>query len=271
MRYLVLGSAGQIGKPLCVFLRSVGGTVVEFDIEDDTSNDLRIPHVLNDILERVDFVFFLASDIGGARYLKNYQGTFAFLNNNISILKNTFESLYKSKTPFIFTSSQMSNMHYSTYGMCKNIGERYTELLGGLTVKFWNVYGQEHDEEKFHVITDFILKAKQGEIKTMTDGTEVRQFLHVDDCCKALYKLSQLYDTLPRDKEYHITNFEWTSIRNIAEIITDYIPASISYSDQKDDVQKNKQNEPDPYILNYWEPTIDVIAGIKQVILLMNQ
>jgi nucleoside-diphosphate-sugar epimerase len=49
------------------------------------------------------------------------------------------------------------------------------------------VYGKEHDEEKSHVITDFIKMAKQdGVIKMRTDGTESRQFLYADDACEAL-------------------------------------------------------------------------------------
>ena len=44
-------------------------------------------------------------------------------------------------------SSQMSNMSYS-HGTLKRVGELYTESLGGLVVKFWNVYGIEKDHIK---------------------------------------------------------------------------------------------------------------------------
>ena len=41
--------------------------------------------------------------------------------------------------------------------------------------------------EKAHVITDFIRKGfETGVIDMMTDGTEERQFLYAEDCCKAL-------------------------------------------------------------------------------------
>ena len=42
----------------------------------------------------------------------------------------------------------MSNMSYSPYGVMKRVGELHTTALKGLTVKFWNVYGIEHDMEK---------------------------------------------------------------------------------------------------------------------------
>ena len=53
----------------------------------------------------------------------------------------------------------MSNMSFSSYGILKKIGENLTSSLGGLNVRFWNVYGYETDFEKSHVITDFILKS----------------------------------------------------------------------------------------------------------------
>ena len=182
-------------------------------------------------------------------------------------MKNTFETLEKFKKPFIFTSSQMSNMQYSPYDMCKNIGALYTKILGGLKVQLWNVYGNEYDPAKFHVITDCILHAYNSKkINVLTDGQEQRQFLYVEDCCEALYNLYILYDKLPRDKEYHVTSFEWSTISEVAEIVNSYIGnVDISYSDEKDDVQKNKQNNPNPYILRYWKPKTTLKQGIGYV------
>ena len=49
MKYLVLGSSGQVGLELCKFLKKEGHEVVEFDIVADESQDLRIPNVLDEI------------------------------------------------------------------------------------------------------------------------------------------------------------------------------------------------------------------------------
>ncbi len=160
----------------------------------------------------------------------------------------------------------MANMSYSPYGVCKTLGEIYTKSLNGLIVKFWNVYGPENDLEKSHVVTDFILKAKNGIIDMMTDGTEERQFLHAEDCSEALYILSQKYNEIDRDKNLHITNFEWNTIMDVAKIIHDEIPCKIVPSKEKDTVQQNKKNEPDPYILNFWKPRISLKEGINKII-----
>lgn len=266
MKYLVLGSSGQIGLELCKFLKKEGHDVVEFDIVADDSQDLRIPNILNDLIKDVDFVMFLAFDVGGSRYLKKYQHTYDFIDNNVRLTLFTFETLKKYQKPFIFASSQMANMSYSPYGVCKSIGEVYSKALNGLTVKFWNVYGPEHDLEKSHVITDFILKARQGKIEMMTDGKEERQFLHAEDCSRCLMILSDKYNEIDRDSNLHITNFGWNTVLEIAEIIKESIPCDIQPSKEIDTVQMNKRNEPDPYILNFWKPEISINEGINKII-----
>ena len=270
MKYLVLGSEGQIGAELCQYLRDRQHKVIEFDILNQESQDLRIykNELLDKSIEDCDFIFFLAFDVGGSRYLKKYQHTFEFLHNNITLMANTFEAVKKHNKPFIFASSQMSNMSYSPYGVAKAVGERYTNSLGGLVVKFWNVYGPEKDLEKSHVITDFIIKARDTrKIDMLTDGTEVRQFLHAEDCSRGLEILSQKYDEISRDNELHITNFEWTSIIDIANMIGEHFEGTeVVPSEAKDSVQLDARNEADPLILEYWQPTIDIKTGIKMII-----
>ena len=269
MKYLILGSAGQIGSALTQFLREQGHTVSTFDIADNFIEDLRQPNAqLNGAMNDCDLVFFLAWDVGGSAYLAKYQDTFDFVQNNLKIIVNTFDTIKQHNKPFIFASSQMANMSYSSYGLTKSIGEKITSILGGVTVKFWNVYGIEHDPEKTHVVTDFINKARDtGIINMRTDGTEQRQMLHADDCSECLYMLSQKYNELPRDKEYHVSNFEWNTMLDVAEIIAGHYPGTvIKPSTAKDTVQKDKRNEPDTWILNYWKPKISLVDGIKDII-----
>lgn len=266
MKYLVLGSSGQIGAELCKYLKNKGHEVTEFDIVKDPVQDLRIQNVLEDYIQETDFIMFLAFDVGGSRYLKKYQHTYEFLENNTKLTLFSFETIKKYKKPFLYASSQMANMSYSPYGVCKSLAEIFATSLGGIIVKFWNVYGPEHDLEKSHVITDFILKAKKGKIEMMTDGEEERQFLHAEDCSECLTILSEKYDDIDRTKNLHVTNFEWNSILEVAETIKEYIPCEIIPSTQKDTVQLNKKNEPDPYILNFWKPKISLYDGIGKVI-----
>jgi len=270
MTHLILGSSGQIGSALVNYYKQKNEKVILYDIVNNTLQDLRVetnPELEKYIIE-ADFVHFLAFDVGGSRYLKTYQYTSTFISNNLRLMEFTFSLLQKYNKRFIFASSQMSNMTYSPYGILKALGEVYTKSLNGIIVKFWNVYGVEHDLNKSHVITDFILMARDlKEIKMLTDGTEQRQFLHALDCSKCLDILSNKYSLIDRNEELHITNFKWNSILDVAEIISTYFPnIIISPSMYKDEVQKDKRNEPNESILKYWRPEITLESGIEMII-----
>jgi nucleoside-diphosphate-sugar epimerase len=276
MKYLVLGSEGQIGKALVAFLQKNNHEVLTFDIASSPNEDLRISKnpLLESRIQESDFVFFLAFDVGGSRYLKTYQHTYDFISNNTKIMDVTFDLLHTHKKPFIFASSQMSTMSFSSYGRSKALGESYTKILNGLTVKFWNVYGIEYDLEKSHVITDLIIKAKKtGKVDLLTDGTEERQFLYADDCCEALLTLSENYEVIPRDEELHVTSFEWNNVLTVAKIISDHFPGSevVPAESAKDEVQKDVKNEPNTIIQKYWQPKTSLEEGISRVIEEMNK
>ncbi len=196
MKHLILGSAGQVGTHLQEYLLKEGEEVIEFDIVRSENEDLRIydNSKLEEAVDSCDIVHFLAFDVGGSEYMKKYQDTYDFISNNVKIMNSVYDLLKSTNKPFIFASSQMSNMSHSTYGLLKAIGESYAKALNGLIIKFWNVYGYEADPEKTHVITDFIeMAAKQDVIKMRTDGTEERQFLFGDDCAECMLALSQEY------------------------------------------------------------------------------
>ena len=273
MRITILGSSGQIGAYLTEYLRNKGHDVREFDMINGEDQDMtKIPNPdLHARISTSEFVFFLAFDVGGSRYLKKYQHTFKFIDNNTRMMANAFGYLEQYKVPFIFASSQMSNMSYSPYGAMKRVGELYTKSLGGLIVKFWNVYGIEKDIEKSHVITDFIRKGfETGKIEMLTDGTEKREFLYAEDCCEALEKVMEEYETLDSDDNLHITSFHSTTILEIANIIrqlflSDHKIITLIPSEAKDEVQKDARNEADPYILKLWKPKTSIRDGIKKV------
>ena len=273
MNVAVLGSSGQIGAYLTEYLTKKGHLVREFDIVNDPHEDMtRIPNpFLRNVIMDSDFVFFLAFDVGGSHYLKKYQHTFKFIDNNTRMMANVFGHLADYKKPFVFASSQMSNMSYSPYGVMKRVGELYTKSLNGLIVKFWNVYGIEKNMEKAHVITDFIRKGfESGVIDMMTDGTEAREFLYAEDCCEALEKIMEEYSNLSSDDELHITTGVYTSILEIAQEIRKLFTdigkeVEVIPSEKKDEVQKDARNEPDSFIRKIWQPKTSVKDGLKKV------
>ncbi len=273
MKIAILGSSGQIGSYLTEYLRKKNHEVFEFDIVNGDHQDMtHIPNTyLRNAIMNSDFVFFLSFDVGGSHYLKKYQHTFKFINNNARMMVNVFGLIEQYEKPFVFASSQMSSMSYSPYGVLKRVGELYTKSLNGLIVKFWNVYGIERDMEKAHVITDFIHKGfKTGDINMMTDGREEREFLYAEDCCEALETIMGCYDQFSSTDELHITTGVSTSILEIAQNIQSLFKSigkeiKISPSSSKDEVQKDARNIPDPYIRKWWTPKTTVVDGISKV------
>jgi len=271
-KILILGSEGQIGSHLSIYLEKKY-KVLKFDLANNNSEDLRIDNNVKfiSLVKQSDFIFFLAFDVGGSRYLKKYQNSYNFLMNNVSIMKNTFQVIKRYKKRFIFASSQMSNMSFSTYGVLKKIGEDITKSLGAISVRFWNVYGIEKNLEKSHVITDFILKAiKNKKINMLTNGNEKRDFLYADDCCHGLLIIMKKYNDLKRQEIIDLNYGVYTKIINVAKIVRDIfkeqsVDIKIIKGRQIDEVQKNKINKSNNLLIKYWKPRISLKNGIQKI------
>jgi nucleoside-diphosphate-sugar epimerase len=265
MRFLVLGSSGQIGSALTPFLQSKGHQVIPFDIEIKESQDLRIQNNsdLYALSSEVDFVIFLAFDVGGSKYLSAAQYDYGFIQNNLSIMKTVFDFIKHTGLPLIFASSQMAGMLHSSYGNLKAIGEKASISLGGSFIRFWNVYGIENDPLKSHVITDFVRQAiRNKKIEMLTDGSEIRDFLHVSDACAAILRVTEIENV----GGFDVASFEYTSILDVAKIIAEITGAEVVSGSLSDSVQSGHQFDPSPEILSWWRPQVSLRDGINKVL-----
>jgi nucleoside-diphosphate-sugar epimerase len=266
---LILGSSGQIGSSLVSFLKPLGMDVGTFDIVDDVTQDLRSisNEELVNLISKFDLTIFLAFDVGGSKYLEKHQNSSSFINNNLQIMANTFSALSLAKKPFIFASSQMSAIPDSSYGILKAIGERATDALNGVTLRFWNVYGLEENSDRAHVISDFIRSAKySGEIRMRTSGIEKRDFLHVDDACAAIFTIAQKLHQGEISGALDIAAFKYYSISDVASLVASIIPADIYVGDKEDGVQNGHTAHPSKAILKIWKPRIELREGIQDIV-----
>jgi nucleoside-diphosphate-sugar epimerase len=222
MKNLIIGSEGFVGKPFQEFLLKQGEEVIQFDLKRNASEDAREVELP---LDGIDRVYFLAWEVGGAKYLYRDEIQFRQLDWNLRLLMNVMPQLQAKGTPFLFVSSQLAEEHDTVYGATKRLGEVWTHLLRGVRVRLWNVYGPlEAETERSHVISDFVWQAvNTGEIKMLTTGAEARQFIHINDVCAAFHKalesrLTGLYD---------VSSFEWVSVLHAAEIIADAAGAKV--------------------------------------------
>lgn len=222
IKNLVIGSEGFVGKPFCRYLQEIGEEVVPFDIKLGTVQDAR--NATLSLLD-IDRVFFLAWDVGGAKYLYKHNTQLQQLDWNLKLMLNVMPQLAESQIPFLFVSSQLAEEYETVYGVTKRLGEIWTHLIEGVRVRLWNVYGQpEMPSERSHVVADFVYQAiTTGTIKMMTTGKEHRQFIHIDDVCNAFHfalerKMMGLYD---------VSTFEWVQVIDIANIIGEYTKAKV--------------------------------------------
>ncbi len=222
IRNMVLGSEGFVGRPLCDYLRAAGEEVVPFDLKRGEHEDARRASIN---LDGIDRLYFLAWEVGGAKYLYRDDVQFRQLDWNLQLLLNVMPQLRAAKIPFLFVSSQLAQEYDTVYGVTKRLGEVWTHLLEGVRVRLWNVYGNyESPNERSHVISDFVHQAlEKGRIDMMTTGTEIRQFIYIDDACSAFHiglrnRVQGVYD---------VSNFEWVSILDVARTISELTGAEV--------------------------------------------
>lgn len=267
MRYLVLGAKGMLGNEMVDFLKEKKEEIIIFNKKITKKN-------WTDLISKMmqsDFVFFLAANVGGdgTDFMNESEKSFNFISSNIDLMSEVFDCLHFTKRPFIFASNHIVNDISSIHANIKKIGERYTESLGGLSVRFWNLYGFQKNEKRFNVISNFI---KQGldnkkSIYCQTDGEEKRQFLYVKDCCEALYLLSKLFDNIKKthNKNYiDVTSFQWNTVGEVLEIVANQLECFCGVSTIK--AKPRICYEPDSVILNHWRPKYRLEEGIKDLI-----
>lgn len=263
MKILVLGSSGVIGSAVTKFLRARGDTVIEWDIALSPDHDLRVHGILEETLrDGVDFVLFFAFDVGGSKYPVQ---SAEYVSNNMRILHNTFEALSKFKVPFIHTTSQMSNMDHNPYGPLKRVGEFYTEYLGGVNVKVWNVYGPEEIGAKSHAVTDFIHQAKtMKKIEMLTNGQELRQFLHADDFARAIGVIMNKYDEFS-GRMVDVSSFKWVSILDVARTVAKVCDAHVIPGRAYSSFQTKTNVPSEDFLKTGWTPSISLEDGIRMI------
>ncbi len=274
-KILILGSSGQIGQHLYNYLKKKNFEVFGIDIVKSIQEDLRKQNniKIENLIKKSDFIYFLAFDVGGSKYLKEYQNQNQFLTNNLLIMSNTFSLLEKYNKKFIFASSQMTNMSYSNYGILKMIGEKFTKNTNGISVRFWNVYGVEKDISKFHVISDLILNGlKSSKVKLLTNGQEERDFLYAEDCCSGLEIIMKKFNLFKNYQSIDLNYGKFSKIISIAKIIQNLFEEKkrnviFLPSKDKDSLQLNKKNRSryNELLFKYWRPKFSLKEGIKEV------
>jgi len=266
-KVLVLGSGGLIGSALVRWLERNNYEVIV--VRNRLHIDLREPHSLDQFTDaNIEFVFFLACEVGGSKFIASSEGSVqkSIIENNLLIYQTVFPWLEKTKIPFIFTSSYLQSSPGS-YGSIKRLGESWISALGfGKISRLWNIYGYEPIGIKSHVIADWVGSCvSKGQLNSQTNGKELRQFLHTDDCASALGKMMELYDEL--DLVTDISSNVWISLKRTAKIISEEAPEScaVSFSSQQAIPRFRASPDITSSLYQKWAPNVTLSEGIKRL------
>lgn len=271
-KVLVLGSGGLIGTALVQWLRENNFETVE--VVNRGHIDLRVPgalDVFNDA--NISFVFFLACEVGGAKFIHSSEkgSQRQIVENNVLMYQTVFKWLDDRQVPFLFTSSYLQGQP-NAYGSVKRLGEAWIKGLGiGKIVRLWNIYGPERIGLKSHVLTDWVHSClRDGRILCLTDGTEPRQFLHVNDTAAALGAAMRHYSQIEMVTD--ISSDVWTRLHELGEVVTSEAPrpCPITYSSSKAAVTELISPNTTAFLYQVWGPRVTLHEGVRDLFLRLN-
>lgn len=215
---MITGSNGYIGTNF-IKLYKDKYHIITVDKKVDENNVLKQPPF---IFHSIDHVVHLAA-ISGIQQCENDIST--------TIEDNIFTTLFivnnLRNVPITFASSQAAKDPNNKYALTKRISEDYIKkyAMRYTILRFANVYGgNNYLTSKTSVVAKFINAYKAGESLVINGyGDQERDFIHVNDICKAI----DLSIGKPINDTVDIGTGIGTSIRCLAEMISDKISSII--------------------------------------------
>lgn len=222
-----------------------------YDLKNGFDLRLKVPKAPNGA-----YCWFLAWDVGGARYILDQSMQERILRNNLRLCQSVFSWIKAERIPFTFTSTQMT-AYPNAYGLTKAVGEFWAKLSMGLIAKLWNVFDAEEPSLRSHVIPDMIQQSSTGTIELLTTGEERRQFLLADDCAEALVCQRETGQTTA-----DITSGTWVEVREVADVIGQITGAHVVPGDQRGYETLTPVSNP----LKGWNPQHTLRSGLQIVV-----
>ena len=239
---LVTGGSGFIGTHLCRFLHEKGHHVISLDCDQVGEQPWEcITADIRDTLQfdSIDIIVHLAAQISVSRSIDNPDETLSVNVDGTSSIISAAESsgvkriLFASSAAVYGDSDQVPIpeeaplIPQSPYAVSKIIGEELLRRseIETCSFRFFNVYGPNQSAEGGYaaVIPAFKKAIKEGkECTIFGDGTQVRDFIHVDDLVKII-GLAIEANKLP--SEINIASGEATSLLDLIEILGESNPA----------------------------------------------
>jgi nucleoside-diphosphate-sugar epimerase len=239
---LVTGGAGFIGTHLCKHLHDLGHQVISLD--SNHVGDKPWGCVAADIrdsleLDGIDIIVHLAAQISVPISIEHPDETLSVNVDGTSSIIAAAESsgvkriLFASSAAVYGDADQVPISEeapltpQSPYAVSKIIGEELLRRseIESCSFRFFNVYGPNQSAEGGYAAVIPAFKKAIAEGKECTifgDGTQIRDFIHVDDLVRII-GLAIAAEKLPL--ELNIASGEATSLLDLIEILGESNPA----------------------------------------------
>lgn len=304
---IVCGAGGFIGSHLVKRLKKEGYWVRGVDLKKPEFSkteadsflvgDLRNPEFVKKAIIKVDEVYQLAADMGGAGYLFTGDADAEIMHNSVLINLNVLnrvrdlgikKTFYSSSACVYPIDSQLNknkvklteNIVYpanpdSEYGWEKLFSERLYAAYGrnfGIAAKiarFHNIFGPEGTwkggkEKVPAAMCRKIAEAKdRGTIEIWGDGKQTRSFLFVDECLEGIRRLMK---SKTFNGPVNIGSEEMISINDLAKMIAKIAGKKIKFKHIKGPLgvrARTSNNKLIKKMLN-WSPSQSLEEGITK-------
>jgi len=257
MKILVTGGAGFIGSHLSMKLRRHGHDVHIIDFDDKITDDMKNKYTCHgyDLSKKewiknvghFDYVFHIAAQSGGRPSLDDPQTDCLW---NCLATANVVDFCRQTKPKKVFYTSSMAvygnamNVTEYTppdpisfYGVSKLAGENYIKLLSLYDIPYtifrlFATYGSGQDLQnlKQGIVSIYLSYALKDNVIPITGKKDrVRQLVHVDDVCDAMYMCLLLKYT--DNETYNIVNEEVCTPEFIINTISKHLKKELTINE----------------------------------------
>jgi nucleoside-diphosphate-sugar epimerase len=241
MKILITGSSGFIGSALRSFLENKGIEIVNCDIKNDPSEDVRNYFSLRPKIEKVDGIIHLAA-VSRVKFSEenpnlcietNIEGTLNILRAVREVKKSERPWIILGSSREVYGNTEGFSVNESSpkspiniYGISKLAAEELCRIYSknyGLKVRvlrFSNVYTDRNDQLD-RVVPSFIQKALRGEVLVINGkGEETLDFIYISDIVEGIWaSIQEIEKSQEPYNDFNLCTGRITSLRELAEII----------------------------------------------------
>ena len=263
MKILITGTNGFVGKRLINRLKQE----TSYDLHG-IDDEYFAAEIWQDSLTSYlydldpDVIIHVGADTNTLERRVNYE-----MSRNHEATKILVDWCAHRRLPFIYSSSAAcygvdGRTSSNLYGWSKYTAENYVTAMGGISLRYFNVYGpgEEHKGNMASFVYQAFLKNQKGEEISLFPGNPRRDFVHVDDVVNANIFALNNYVTLPK-KHFDVGSGHACSYERLMDVMgykytycsEDVVPVGYQYY-----TRSNKQKW-----LPGWKPCYDIDYGLK--------